>query len=93
MSGDVRETIARITHDTWCVEPFDPQRHTEDWAVADAVLAAFPAIRSGHGESGDARGAIRDFLKAVDRGYLGKMPDGFNVSAFVTALRVAAEKE
>jgi len=31
--------------------------------------------------------AIRDFLKAVDRGYLGQMPSGFNDSAFVKALR------
>lgn len=31
--------------------------------------------------------AIRDFLTAVDRGYLGAMPDGFNQSAFVTSLR------
>lgn len=31
--------------------------------------------------------AIRDFLMAVDRGYLGQMPSGFNDSAFVKALR------
>lgn len=31
--------------------------------------------------------AIRDFLKAVDRGYLGPMPKGFDESAFVQALR------
>jgi hypothetical protein len=45
--------------------------------------------------------AIRDFLTAVDRGYLGAMPEGFNDSAFVKALReqasapdmVAAERE
>jgi len=31
--------------------------------------------------------AILDFLKAVDRGYFGAMPSGFNDSAFVAALR------
>lgn len=31
--------------------------------------------------------AIRDFLMAVDRGWLGQMPSGFNSSAFVKALR------
>jgi hypothetical protein len=31
--------------------------------------------------------AIRDFLTAVDRGWLGTMPAGFNESAFVKALR------
>jgi hypothetical protein len=31
--------------------------------------------------------AIRDFLMAVDRGYLGTLPSGFNDSAFVKALR------
>lgn len=31
--------------------------------------------------------AIRDFIKAVDSGWLGQMPDGFNDSAFVKALR------
>lgn len=31
--------------------------------------------------------AIRDFLMAVDRGYLGAMPSGFNDSAFTKALR------
>jgi hypothetical protein len=34
--------------------------------------------------------AIRDFLTAVDRGYLGSMPAGFNDSAFVKALREQA---
>jgi len=34
-----------------------------------------------------AHDAIRDFLMAVDRGYLGPMPPGFNDSAFVKALR------
>lgn len=34
-----------------------------------------------------AEQAIRDFLTAVDRGYLGQMPSGFNDSAFVQALR------
>lgn len=37
--------------------------------------------------------AIRDFLAAVDRGYLGQMPSGFNDSAFVKALRVHAGAE
>lgn len=37
----------------------------------------------------NAQSSIRDFLTAVDKGYLGKMPDGFNASAFVTALRAA----
>ena len=36
--------------------------------------------------------AIRDFLQAVDRGYLGQMPSGFNDSAFVVALRNQAAK-
>lgn len=31
--------------------------------------------------------AIKDFLHAVDRGYYGQMPSGFNDSAFVKALR------
>jgi hypothetical protein len=31
--------------------------------------------------------AIRDFLMAADRGWLGRMPDGFNDSAFVRSLR------
>jgi len=31
--------------------------------------------------------AIRDFLKAVDRGYFGAMPSGFYGSSFVAALR------
>lgn len=35
----------------------------------------------------DAVCAIKDFLTAVDRGYLGQMPPGFNDSAFVKALR------
>lgn len=38
-----------------------------------------------------ARSAIKDFLLAVDRGYLGKMPDGFNASAFVIALRAQVQ--
>ena len=37
-----------------------------------------------------AQQAIADFLKAVDRGYLGPMPAGFNDSAFVKALRAQA---
>mgnify|MGYP003653573518 CR=1 FL=1 len=35
--------------------------------------------------------AIRDFMMAVDRGWLGQMPSGFNDSAFVKALRKHAE--
>lgn len=35
--------------------------------------------------------AIRDFLMAVDRGWLGQMPSGFNDSAFTKALRKHAE--
>jgi hypothetical protein len=34
-----------------------------------------------------AQQAISDFLRAVDRGYLGPMPSGFHASAFVQALR------
>lgn len=34
-----------------------------------------------------AEQAIRHFLTAVDRGWLGRMPSGFNDSAFVRALR------
>jgi hypothetical protein len=37
--------------------------------------------------------AIRDFLTAVDRGYLGPMPAGFNDSAFVKALREQAGRD
>ena len=40
-----RERIARIIHDSWSVEPFDAVRHAEDWAAADAVLAAFPQLQ------------------------------------------------
>ena len=40
-----------------------------------------------------ARSAIKDFLHAVDRGYLGTMPDGFNASAFVIALRAQVRSE
>jgi hypothetical protein len=39
-----RERLARIIHDSWSVEPFHPELHSEDWAAADAVLAAFPHI-------------------------------------------------
>jgi hypothetical protein len=35
----------------------------------------------------DATQDIRDFFKAVDSGWLGQMPSGFNQSAFVIALR------
>jgi hypothetical protein len=38
-------------------------------------------------DSETAEQSIRDFLIAVDRGYLGQMPPGFNESAFVAALR------
>lgn len=38
-----------------------------------------------------AQQAIKDFLTAVDRGYLGQMPSGFNESAFVKALRALVE--
>lgn len=38
-----------------------------------------------------AQQAIADFLRAVDRGYLGPMPSGFNESAFVKALRAQVE--
>jgi hypothetical protein len=34
-----------------------------------------------------AQQTIKDFLLAVDRGYLGQMPADFNDSAFVKALR------
>jgi len=40
-----------------------------------------------------AKQAIRDFLKAVDGGFLGRMPDGFNNSSFVIDLRVQANAE
>ena len=41
----------------------------------------------------DAVSAIKDFLHAVDRGYLGQMPSGFNDSAFVKALRDEVAKK
>lgn len=37
--------------------------------------------------------AIRDFLKAVDKGFFGEMPSGFNDSAFVIALRAHVYEE
>lgn len=37
--------------------------------------------------------AIRHFLHAVDRGYLGQMPAGFESSAFVRALRAQIEQK
>ena len=37
-----------------------------------------------------AREAIAHFLIAVDKGFLGRLPDDFNRSAFVTSLRAAA---
>jgi hypothetical protein len=39
-----------------------------------------------------AQQAIKDFLHAVDRGYLGQMPAGFNESAFVKALWAQVQK-
>ena len=51
-----------------------------------AICAAAEAEQS-------ARLAIRHFLTAVDNEFLGRMPDDFNQSAFVTALRVAAEQK
>lgn len=42
-----RERLARIIHDSWSIEPFNPSVHSEDYAAADAVLAAFPHIVYG----------------------------------------------
>lgn len=41
---EARRRLARVIHESWSVEPFDPDRHSEDFASADAVIAAFPAI-------------------------------------------------
>ena len=46
-------------------------------------------MESSHMET--AQQAIRDFLHAVDRGYLGQMPSGFNESTFVKALRAQVQ--
>jgi hypothetical protein len=42
-----RERLARIIHDSWSIEPFNPRVHSEDYAAADAVLSAFPHIVYG----------------------------------------------
>lgn len=42
-----RTRLARIIHDAWCVEPYDPTKHPEDLAAAEAVIAAFPKILEG----------------------------------------------
>jgi hypothetical protein len=62
-------------------------------AVLDALQQALKLIQS-HAMSETmetAQQAIADFLRAVDRGYLGQMPSGFNESAFVKALRAQIE--
>lgn len=41
---DIRERLARVIHDSWSIEPFDPAKHPEDYTTADAVIAAFPQI-------------------------------------------------
>lgn len=41
LSDPMRRKIAEIIHTAWAVDEFDPDRDTEDWAAADAVLAAF----------------------------------------------------
>ena len=42
---DMRRRLAEVIHNSWSIEPFDPELHTEDWATADAVIAAFPEIK------------------------------------------------
>lgn len=40
-----------------------------------------------------AQQAIRDFLQALDKGFFGEMPPLFHQSAFVAALRAAAQED
>lgn len=63
--------------------------HDDVCALNNWGMEAVDAIRSLHKATQD----IRDFLKAADAGWLGEMPAGFNRSAFVIALRVAASQE
>jgi hypothetical protein len=42
--NDAQMKLAKIIHDSWSVEPFDPVKHPEDLTAADAVIAAFPCI-------------------------------------------------
>ncbi len=44
MSDDIRLKLAKVLHEAWCVEPFDANKYPEDFAMADAVLKAFPWI-------------------------------------------------
>ena len=41
---EARRRLAKIIHNSWSVQPFNPERDSEDWIAADAVIAAFPAI-------------------------------------------------
>lgn len=38
--------LAEIIHNSWSVEPFNPDRHPEDLAAANAVIAAFPQLKA-----------------------------------------------
>ena len=42
--AELREKLARIIHDSWCADPFNPDMHSEDYVAADAVMKAFPQL-------------------------------------------------
>ena len=44
MSDDIRLKLAKVLHEAWCVEPFDADKYPENFAMADAVLEAFPVL-------------------------------------------------
>jgi hypothetical protein len=80
-----------MTIDPWSVEHtgkcrihdhlFEKNAVAADCSCGAVLHALVPA------PSSDATQDIRDFFKAVDAGWLGQMPSGFNQSAFVVALR------
>lgn len=39
-----RRALAEVIHNSWSIEPFDPDRHPEDLTAADAVIDAYPVL-------------------------------------------------
>lgn len=42
--AETQRKLAEIIHNSWSLDPFDPDRDSEDWTAADAVIAAFPQV-------------------------------------------------
>lgn len=89
----LQDGIAGAGFNTYCGARFvgNPMASQQDVYItfaarADAVsdTQPMPKTKTDHET---AEQAINDFLKAVDRGYFGRMPEGFNDSAFTKALR------